>query len=161
MKHLDRWWSGIASGGHRLDREPYHLCVLLVFLCFSASLIAIGPVPNSSLSELSPNMQDALALFMFLGSALSLTGVAVGAPIVPSVDRRNCYRLGILGAPLVTTSAWVLGGATIIGVESWSSALAAVAPPLLGLAVAVQAALFWLEIRRLDRAVALRNGNSP
>jgi vacuolar-type H+-ATPase subunit I/STV1 len=140
----------------RLDHGPMYMCVMFALLMVSMSMIAVGPVPNSVVDELSNSTQDLLALCIFVGSAICVTGITLGTRFLRrGIDIRRCYILQICGMPAVTVSLWVYGWAIIHGTESWTSALGGVMGPMIGLGALINAVTFVREIRRINRNIKL------
>lgn len=148
---LDLWWE-VKSQNLRLDHNFANLCMIIGLICASASTLLVGPTPTSALRVMPPNLQMAMCSCIFGGLLIKLQGVAAHSRFwFPRWSLRRCYQLGYNGAPIAAGGLFVYGFYLIENSQYWTSALAAVLTPLLGLGVLGQGVVYWLEARRLER----------
>ncbi len=102
----------------RLDHGRMYMSIMGGLLLWSLALLTIGPIPNSAVSELSDYVQDVLALCIFIGSFVCLSGCIIGTGFIPWVvkkltlgklhlatsDVRLAYKFGLWGMPAIVGS---------------------------------------------------------
>lgn len=151
IQTLDHWW-GVQQPKHRLDRGPGYLCPMIPLWFYSASITIYGPVPNSTVAELSNLIQVLLGLAILIGCTIGLFGSLLGSKFLwPHIDVRRCYQLGYQGAPATAIGLLVYGIAIIHDTPNWTSAFGGMIAPAVGLSVLLNGLGFWLEVRRLNR----------
>lgn len=159
VQRLDNWWEQV-SPKRRLDRGPVYLCVLLGLAGPALSIILFGPVPNNAaLLGMSDGLQIAMCGLIFLHCVLGLHAACAGARFYfPAMTAKRAYRLGYSAAPAGVAALCVYGAVILsnafqaVTVKiAVVSALSGILTPALGVGIAVQAVLFWLESRRIDR----------
>jgi hypothetical protein len=148
---LDVWWEH-KSGELRLDHYPANLCLLIGLICSSLSIILIGPVPNSRLTLMSPDLQILMCICIFIGCLIKLHGVLAHSRYwFPNISLKHCYQLGYNGAPIGAAGLFVYGFYLLEGTQNWLSALGTILTPLLGLGILLQGGVYWLESRRIEK----------
>lgn len=148
---LDLWWDETSST-RRLDHYPANLCMLIGLLLTSSSIVLQGPSPTSVLVDMSDPLQVAMCACIFGGCLIKLHGIASHTRFwFPHKPLRKCYQLGYTGAPLSTSGLLVYGYYILSNTPTWLSALGGVLTPLLGVGIALQGCVYWLEARRIER----------
>lgn len=124
-------------------------------------MILLGPVPDSSISELSATTQKMLSLSLFVGSAICLFGSATGSRFFfRNWKRTKSYQYAVVGMPFVATSIMFYGYAVYVHTPNWISAVGATLGPLLGVGGVINSTFVWLESRRIrDKVEAIRSGD--
>ena len=148
---LDAWWEAV-SPRRRLDRNAGNMCMLIGLMLPSLSIVLRGPVPNSVLADMPENLQIGMCACIFGGCSIKVHGALSGSRwYFPHTSLEQSYRWGYAGAPAATMGLWVYGYYTLSNTPNFWSALAAVATPLYGVGIGVQAVFYWLESRRIER----------
>lgn len=148
---LDNWWED-ASPQRRIDFNFGNMGMLLGLMCPSLSIVLKGPVPNSALGMMSTGLQILMCVCIFGGCGMKLHGALSGRRFYfPGTPLKTCYRYGYSGAPIATMGALVYGWYILSNTENWSSALSGVSTPCFGIGISLQAVLYWLEYRRIQR----------
>lgn len=148
---MDNWWSRV-SPERRLDRNMGNLCMLIGLMFPTLAIVLVGPVPNSILSEMPEWLQIWMCGFIFLGCGIKLHGAFGHSRFwCPNRSIKQCYALGYIGAPFASTGLLVYGYFILSNTPNWVSALSGILTPMLGLGIGLQAVLYWLEWRRIDR----------
>lgn len=157
IKALDVWWEK-TSPKRRLDHHPLYVCVLVGLLGPALSIVMFGPLPASALAGMSDTLQVMLCTLLVMHSVIGLHAVFLGTRFYLKGPLKRAYRLGYSAAPAGVASLFVYGVVVLANAfQSVSakimvmSALSGILTPLLGLGVALQALLFWLESRRIER----------
>lgn len=148
---IDGWWS-YNTEKRRLDRRPYYAFINVGLFVFSLSTIAFGAVPSSSFAELSTIQQRFLVVFIFLGTALNITGSLMGSKyFFPLMLRIPTYHIGLCGNPLIISS---VGFYTVVLIDRYDNPTSLIGFNL-SLAIVMGALanmiLFILEIRRIEK----------
>jgi hypothetical protein len=119
----------------------------------------VGPVPDSVISEIPNNLQDALSILMFVGASFALTGSLMGSWFFfPRANKITMYRLGIIGTPAIAASLAFYGWAIVNGTPSFTSAMAGMMSPSLCVSAIVNSIFLGLEIRRIKRNLPRARG---
>lgn len=148
----DHWW---RTRKRRYDRGPVYMAMILALWFTSISMILIGPVPDSSISELSSSTQRMLSISLFLGSSICLIGASSGSRyFLDSWKITKSYQWAIIGMPFIATSIGFYGYAVYVHTPNWASALGATLAPLLGMGGCFNSIFIWLESRRIEANVA-------
>jgi hypothetical protein len=151
LARLDHWWSQ-TSPRRRLDRNAGNMCMLIGLMLPSLSIILQGPTPNSVLEDMPTGLQLAMCACIFIGCGIKLHGALSGSRwYLPRTPLKTSYRWGYTGAPAATMGAFVYGYFILSGTPTFLSALGGVSTPMFGLGISLQAVLYWLESRRIDR----------
>jgi hypothetical protein len=80
----------------RLDHGRMYMCVTVGLWITSLSLILVGPVPNSTISNLNVFTQMSMAVVMFLGSTAKIIGFLRGTRFLrPDADIRDSYLIAM------------------------------------------------------------------
>lgn len=133
-----------AFRGHKVTRRDHHPMYWPVIVgcgSISLSMLAIGPVPNSTISEMSDWMQQLMAFTMLMGSIVTLYGICLGTvfdpllgfkllwrtlrrrkPRWPTADIRRAYAWNAAGLPAITTSLTSYAWAIVDKEAHWTSA---------------------------------------
>lgn len=149
---LDHWWSRV-SPERRLDRNAGNMSMLVGLMLPTFSIIFRGPTPNSALTDMPDGLQIWMCAFIFAGCGLKLFGSLSGFPwFRPKARLKDCYRWGFTGAPIATSGCLVYGYYILSNTDNVWSALSGISTPLFGVGVSVQAFIYWLEWRRIDKA---------
>lgn len=78
----------------RLDHGRMYMCVMVGLFLTSASMLIVGPVPNSTISNLNYFTQQSMALVMWLGSGMCIYGFLCGTRCFrPKADIRDSYLM--------------------------------------------------------------------
>lgn len=90
----------------RLDHGRMYMWIMGGLFTLSLGLVINGPIPNTSLSELSNGVQNLLNGAMFLGSSICIYGIIRGEQgiIARKGDIRISYDLAMSGAPAIVAS---------------------------------------------------------
>lgn len=89
----------------RIDHGRTYMCVIMGMLFWSLSLLMIGPVPNSTIDELSDYVQNILAASIFVGSFVCCVGCLTGTMVcLPKADVRLSYKFALWGIPAIAGS---------------------------------------------------------
>lgn len=76
----------------RLDHSRMYICVTFGLWITSLSLILVGPVPNSTISNLNEFTQMSMAGVIFVGTSIKLHGIISGTRFYkPNRDPRDYY----------------------------------------------------------------------
>lgn len=151
IDRLDRWWIEV-SPRRRLDRNAGNGFMLVGLMLPSLSIVLQGPTPNSVLEDMGDGLQITMCAAIFIGCGIKLHGVLSGSRwYFPKADLKTCYRWGYTGAPLAAMGCLVYGYYILSGTPNFLSALGGVATPMFGFGISVQAVLYWLESRRIER----------
>lgn len=151
VDRLDQWWAEV-SPRRRLDRGPANLFMLAGLMLPSLSIILRGPTPNSVLRDMPDALQIAMCFCIFVGCGIKLHGALSGMRwYFPKANLQTCYRWGYTGAPMATMGALVYGWFILSGTDNFLSALGGISTPLFGCGISVQAVMYWLESRRIER----------
>lgn len=151
VDRLDHWWQS-KSEGRRLDRAPANLglTVGLMFPCLS--IVLRGPSPTSFLSSMDNVTQIAMCAMIFTGLAICLHGMILGSRwYFPHATLVRCYRKAMYGGPLAIVGLAVYTYFLVIGTPNVWGTLNVFLTPALGLAVAGQCLLYWLDMRRIAK----------
>lgn len=129
-----------------------YVCGMLGFFTWSLSLMVIGPIPNSTISELSDSIQDMLAASIFIGSGVCLSGSLIGTRFLrPKADVRLSYKFALWGIPAISGSIGVYVWAIIHDTGSfWLSAYAGSIGLFLCIGVLLNGIDIAFEIARLN-----------
>lgn len=151
LRRLDQWWTRV-SPERRLDRSPANICMLIGLMLPALSIILQGPVPNSVLDDMPVWLQIAMCIAIFVGCGIKLHGALSGSRwYFPNTKLLKSYRWGYTGAPAASTGAFVYGWFILSGTPTFLSAMGGVSTPMFGLGISLQAGLYWLESRRIER----------
>jgi hypothetical protein len=148
---LDRWWEE-ASPRRRIDLNYGNFGMLLGISLPAMSIILNGPVPSSNLMHMPITTQIAMCVCIFVGCLMKLHGALSGHRYwFPRTTLKRSYTYGFAGAPIafvgcVTYSWFILGS-----VENFWSALSSIGILFFGSGILMQAGLYLLEYRRIDR----------
>lgn len=144
------------SAPKRLDHGRMYMCIVWALLVWSVASLVVGPIPNSTISELPQSVQSILSLVLFLGAMVKLIGIYSGGRwFMPHTDIRTSYRYAVAAMPAVSGPLIVYVG-TIVDTyhyQFWLSALAG------ALGMGIIAGSMWnawdflQEIKRIDRGV--------
>lgn len=150
MGRLDRWWDRKAAS-RRIDRNAANMCMLIGLMLSTLSIILQGPVPNSLLDNMEPELQIAMCTCIFGGCALKLHGALSGMRFYfPKTPVARCYRYGVSGAGPAFAGMCVYGYFILSNTQTFLSALGGVATPMFGVGLLIQAGFYWLEARRIE-----------
>lgn len=151
MNTFDRWWER-TSTERRIDLNFGNMCMLIGLMLPTLSIVLQGPTPNSVLRGMPDNLQIMMCACIFGGCALKLHGALAGRKFYfPNTTLQRCYQFGCMGAPMATAGAFVYGWVILSNTPTFLSALSGVSTPMFGLGISLQAALYWLEARRIER----------
>lgn len=152
VKTLDQWWE-TASPERRIDFNFGNMFMLLGLIFPALSIVLTGPSPNSVLIVMPDWLQVWMCLSIFLGCSLKLHGALSGRKWwAPKTALARSYEYGVRGAPLASTGALVYGWYILSNTPNWPSALSGISTPMFGIGIALQAVLYWLEIRRIKHS---------
>lgn len=148
IKWLDHWWRNRRK---RIDRGPANFCALIGLVLPAFSIVWQGPVPSSSLTQMSDELQIAMCACIFVGGLWKLHGVLCGSRWwFPRKPLKHCYQYGYQGAPIITSGLFVYGWYLAASTPNFLSALGTVLAPLLGLGIGLQGVEYWLEVRCME-----------
>lgn len=155
---LDHWWMTIAPE-RRIDFNFGNMGMLFGLICSTLSIMLQGPIPNSILEGMSEQLQVMMCFCIFGGCGIKLHGALAGRRFwFPNMTLQRCYQLGYTGAPMATAGALVYGYYILNNAFQQSdsytiflSATSGVATPSFGIGISLQAVLYWLEARRIER----------
>lgn len=151
LTKLDEWWEG-RFAVRRYDRGPMYICMMIAVMLTAISIIILGPVPESSISELSSDLQKTLSTILLIGGVTCTIGSLLGSRFFfPGFSVVRSYGIGLIGIPLVASSMFFYGYAVMINTNNFASALGGTFAPLLGIGAAMNGVYFLLEIRRIQR----------
>lgn len=151
IRRLDRWWER-NSPKRRIDFNLGNMFMLAGLMLPSFSIVLRGPVPSSALAAMPTTLQTAMCGCIFAGCGMKLHGALAGRRFYfRRTPLKRCYRYGYTWAPLATIGTWVYAYYIIRGTQNFWSALGAISTPMFGLGISLQAVLYWLEYRRIDR----------
>lgn len=89
----------------RLDHGRMYMCVMMGLWMTSTSMILVGPVPNSTISNLNTFTQVSMACVLWIGSALCIFGYLSGTRhFRRKTDLRDCYQLAKWSVPAIGVS---------------------------------------------------------
>lgn len=130
-----------------------YLTVTVGLWLTALSLILIGPVPNSTISQLSSTTQMAMAVVMFCGTTVKIHGFLSGTKyFMPHRDIRDCYAQAAWAIIATNTGLAVYVLAIISYYGSWLLSTLGGALGLSMIAGAIWNAWdFYVEIHRLTR----------
>ncbi|ABD58453.1 gp37 [Mycobacterium phage PBI1] len=139
----------------RIDHGRMYVSCMMGLWVWSLSLLVIGPVPNSTIDELTDYVQNILASCIFIGSFVCLCGIAIGTKyVLPKADIRLCYRFSLWGIPAlagsVGTYAWAIAHNTG---SFWVSAYAASIGTFICLGIVWNGLDLLFEIARLNEEI--------
>jgi hypothetical protein len=155
LKRLEIAWSE-WSKKRRIDSNFGNLFMLVGLMAPALSIVMNGPVPSSSLADMSDLLQILMCTFMFIGCGTKLFGALAGRRwFFNRMPLWTCYRLGVTGAFFASPAGWVYGYYLFNNTPNAWSAVAAVSTPCFATGIALQAVLYWLEARRLERNMAI------
>lgn len=151
VDRLDDWWER-ASPKRRIDMNFGNMFMLAGLILPALSIVLRGPVPTSALNDMPDTLQIAMCGCIFFGCGMKLHGAIAGRRFYfPHTTLKRCYRYGYTWAPLATAGTWVYGWYIINGTPNFWSAMGGISTPLFGLGISLQAVLYWLEYRRINR----------
>lgn len=151
----------------RIDHGRMYMSIMAGLFLWSLALMTVGPVPDSAVSELSDYVQDILALCIFVGSTVCLSGCIIGSGLIPFTvrklsfgkiqlhksDVRLAYKFGLWGMPAIIGSVGTYVWAIAHDSTFWVAALGGA----LGLAIMMgtlwNALDFVSEIFRLGEGI--------
>ena len=151
INKLDAMWER-----HYLNRRHDHgpMYVTMMIACFltAVSMILLGPIPNSAISELSSLTQAILSWMLLVGAVLCLCGASIGSHFFfPRCSRRIAYQIAVIGIPLVVACMVFYSYAVMLNAGGFYASLGSSLGALLGLGAAINGVNFVLEIRRIER----------
>lgn len=149
VDRLDAWWREAHT---RKDLNFGNMFMLFALVFSSLSIILQGPSPSSALVGMSDTLQLSMCGCIYGGCAIKLHGALSGRRwYFPRTNLKRCYAYGYIGAPMATLGSLVYGWFILSNTETPLSAMGGLATPLFGIGISLQAGLYWLENRRLER----------
>ncbi|AYN57982.1 membrane protein [Mycobacterium phage Fowlmouth] len=145
----------------RLDHGRMYVCVVVGLFLTSLSMIVLGPLPDSTISNLNEFTQTSMAFVLFLGSLSCIIGMSRGTRFFfPRADLRDSYLIAKWSIPGVVASLGTYVIAILVNYGSiWLSALSGSIGASIVIGSLWNAWDFANEIDRLDEE--LKNEVEP
>ena len=118
------------------------------------AIILKGPLPSSAVANMSETLQISMCACIFFGCLIKLHGACIGARWYPFRMHhvQQAYRWGYTGAPAAVAGLGVYSYYLFLATNGniWG-AISACLTPALGIGIGLNAIMYWLESRRIDR----------